>query len=132
MRDDPSFAHEMAEVARELEEKLEHYRRQSDAIASIEATAQSHDGSVHVRANAVGALLEVKLGPATTTLDRAWVGRAIVELTQQATREAAAKAAARLQGVRDTQDRLIAGIGRHSPADASMLRKVTEVFDRSL
>lgn len=122
--------HDVTELAQELEAQLERHRERSESIAGIEGTAQSRDGLIYVRTNAMGALLEVKLGAGTSTLDRAWVGRTIVELAQQATRDAAAKAQVQLKAVREAQDRLIARIEQHASVDGAMLQRMTNAARR--
>ncbi|MFD6390420.1 YbaB/EbfC family nucleoid-associated protein [Nocardia sp. NPDC060259] len=121
---------ELEAAADEFEAQLRAIEANSEQIARIEGEARTPDGAVRVRVNAMGLLLDVKLGRTTSNANREWLGRTIVELTAAAAQNAAAQVDNHYAGLRAAQRAVQDRIADVDRVQGQHLRMVSNSIQR--
>lgn len=102
---------------------IERARRAIDAIGTVEAA--SSDDVVRVRVTVSGVVVGIDLAEETARLNRVELARLITSTAQRATEIAAAKVAAALAELEQSQMRMVEHFETIDPAGASSLRGIT-------
>lgn len=119
-------------IADEFEAELRVAREHAEQVAQIQGEAQTPDGAVRVRANAMGIITAVTLGPTTRHANREWLGQTIVDLTAAAAQQAVAQADAYDARLRRAQRVAHDRLAEIDPVQAQRLRKTSDVVRRNI
>ncbi|MET9210498.1 MULTISPECIES: hypothetical protein [unclassified Nocardia] len=117
---------ELEAAADEFEARLAQIKAESAQIDRIIGEAGTPDRAVRVRVNAMGVLVDIKLGPTTSGANREWLARTIVELTAVAAQNAAAQADTHYAALRAAQRVAQARITEADRAQGQLSRTVSD------